>query len=59
MDRVDHCRGRADQADRQAERANDPESKRMYKEIAAAWRRLADFIGHTKLDKVDQSKRSG
>ena len=50
---------RADQADCEAERANDSKSKRMYKEIAAAWRRLADFIGHTKLHKLDQSKQSG
>ena len=52
MDQASDCRRRAEEADRQAERADDPEAKRMYEGIAAAWRRLADFIERTKIVKM-------
>jgi hypothetical protein len=48
--RAAHCRDRADEADREAQKVRDPEMKRMYEDIAAAWRKLATFIEETKLD---------
>ena len=41
MDQAAICRGRAEEADREAQKAHDPEMKRMYEDIAAAWRKLA------------------
>ena len=42
--RAAHCRDRADEADREAQKVRDPEMKRMYEDIAAAWRKLATFV---------------
>jgi len=47
--RAAHCRDRADEADREAQKVRDPEMKRMYEDIAAAWRKLATFVEETKL----------
>ena len=52
MDQAAVCRGRADEADRAAQKAHDAQMKRMYEDIAAAWRKLADFIENTKLDRI-------
>ena len=46
--RAAHCRDRADEADREAQKVRDPEMKRMYEDIAAAWRKLATFVEETK-----------
>jgi hypothetical protein len=53
MDQAAICRGRAEEADREAQKAHDPEMKRMYEDIAAAWRKLATFIETTKLDRIN------
>jgi len=50
--RAAHCRDRADEADREAQKVRDPEMKRMYEDIAAAWRKLATFVEETKLDQL-------
>jgi hypothetical protein len=55
MDQAAICRGRAEEADREAQNADDPGMKRMYGDIAAAWRKLATFIENTKLDKINPS----
>ncbi len=50
--RAAHCRDRADEADREAQKVRDPEMKLMYEDIAAAWRKLATFVEETKLDQL-------
>jgi hypothetical protein len=50
MDRqAARCQRRAEEADLAAQEAEGPETKRMYEDIAAAWRRLTTIIENTKL----------
>jgi hypothetical protein len=44
-----HCQARADECEREAERAAEPELKKTYLDLARAWRDVADDITNNRL----------